>query len=127
MSATTPTTSLGSTPPLIDIEAGFSFDELSRDECCSHGERIESQTGLRSVAKPDRMKLVRVFVHPRALDAEFGGEGRSIDQTMSHRRARIVGNLFGDATRDRLDVEVIGSRIGRSHRAGLLSVGLVHL
>ena len=122
-----PTPSLGSTPRLIDIKTGLSFDEPSRDKCCSHRERIESKPGLGSFAKPDRMKFVRVFVHPRALNPEFGGEGGSVDQTMSRRLVRIVGNRFGNTARERLDMEVIGSRSGRSHRAGLLSVGLGHL
>jgi hypothetical protein len=67
------------------------------------------------------MKLVRVFVHPRTLYAEFGCEGGSVDQSTSGDLTSVVSDHFGDAARDYLDVAVIdrgpsGLRLSRVQR-----------
>ncbi len=52
--------------------------------------KSKPESGLGSVAEPDRLQLVGVFVDPGALYAEFGGEGRSVHETTINALASLV-------------------------------------
>lgn len=76
-------------------------------ESRAHGMRIEPEPRSWSVAEPDRVHLVCVFVDPRALDAEFASEGGGIHEAIADIRSLVGVNQLDNALRDRLDVGAV--------------------
>ncbi len=71
------------------------------------GLNVEPEPGLRTVAEPDGVELVGVFVDPGSLDAEFGRKGRSVHETRSGGLVSIVADQLGNAVCDGLNVGTV--------------------
>jgi hypothetical protein len=61
---------------------------------------LESEPGPRPVAEPDRSELIRVFVHPLAIDAQHAGEVSSVDEVVRVPLVQQLEDALGDLLRD---------------------------